>query len=220
MSLKWTDYARVIDVQTHPKRLIAATSLEGTHKGKTFVFGHSALNITDGILKKKLLMEIDEEAEWINAIHPGKTTIDAVSLSMIKMLGYERIEALKRTWLNTKIMDGRTITPVFEEDGKKPSNEIIVYSGRRYHWEGKNKGINFQMNAVSFEGKTPLSIIEALKFKPLREVIDHPGITKKAITTGGWTSDESTTISYDVEDVDMEEVFGDVSRLGLEKMIK
>jgi hypothetical protein len=145
-----------------------------------------------------------EEEDWVAQIHPGPTSVDSVSLSLMRMLGHP-IESLYRFWMTTDTISPKQVFTC--QDGSS-----IEFIGRRYHWIGVNKGISFETNLVRFESEVPQAKLIACRMKPLREVVDHPAIPRKAIATGGWTGDGSTTITYDVEDVEMSDVFGDLSR--------
>lgn len=169
------------------------------------------LCITEALEGKHILASIDFKEQWIRRMHPGHTSIDAVSLAMIKMLK-KPYKNLKKAWLDTDLISPVKKFPDYDsgEDGG-----CIVYSNRRYHWEGENKGVTFRHNEVSFDGEVPQAILQAVKLKRLRDLVDHPGIPKNAIATSAWCRENKTYIAYDVGDIEMEKVFGPITRLTL-----
>jgi len=204
----WTHMARIIDVDekagTILIRVIDGNGIEGPEKAMSY----PRLTITTE-LKGQTVPVATNDDDWIGQIHPGQTSVDSVSLSLMRMLGHP-IESLYRFWMTTDTLAPKQI---FEcEDGS-----TIEFVGHRYHWNGSNKGISFETNLVRFEGDVPEAKLIACKMRTLREVVDHPAIPRKAIATGGWTGRGSTTITYDVEDVEMNRVFGGLSRHAMMK---
>jgi len=181
---------------------------EGPGVGEKHSLPYPKLCIVEGLEGKHVLASIDFKESWIRRLHPGHTSIDAVSLSMMKMLKLP-FEDLKKAWVDTDV-----ISPIrkFICDDPKQQDSLIVYANRRYHWEGENKGITFRYNEVSFEGETPQVVLQSVKLKRLRDIVDHPGIPKDAIATSAWCRKNKTYIAYDVEDIEMEKVFGPITR--------
>ena len=204
----WTHMAHIVEIDEQANRMSVRLVDEAGTEGEDKVMGYPPLTIISELKGQTVPMAI-EENDWISQLHPGYTSIDSVSLSLMRMLG-SPISSLYQFWMTTDCISPKQIFSC--SDGSS-----IEYAGRRYHWKGENRGIVFQTNSVSFAGETPQSTLLACKMKTLREVVDHPSIPKKAIATGGWNSNGRTTITYDVEDVYLEDVFGSITRHAMMK---
>lgn len=199
----WTHMVHIVDIDEWANRMLVRTVGEGDWEGPEKVMGYPRMTIITELKGQTVPVAIEED-DWISQIHPGYTSIDSVSLSLMRMLGVP-MPALYRFWMTTDCISPKQLFDCDDESS-------IEYAGRRYHWKGENRGIVFQTNSVSFEGETPQSTLLSCKMKTLREVVDHPSIPRKAIATGGWSSEGRTTITYDVEDVYLEDVFGSLTR--------
>lgn len=199
----WTHMAHIVDVDEFANKMLVSLIDEEGKFGSQKVMGYQRLTIITELKGQTVPVEITEEGR-ISQIHPGYTSIDSVSLSIMKMLGHP-IQALYNFWLQTESLTAKQTHTC--DDGS-----LIEYAGRRYHWRGLNRGISFATNSVSFEGEIPSSTLLTCKMKTLRDVVDHPAIPKRAIVTGGWSNNGRTTISYDVEDVYTEDLFGEIAR--------
>lgn len=199
----WTHMARIIDIDEFANNMLISLVDEDGSQGPEKVVGYPRLTIITEIKGQTVPVALEEE-DWISQLHPGYTSIDSVSLSLMRMLSHP-LEALYRFWMTTDCISPKQIFTC--ED-----SSTIEFTGRRYHWNGTNRGVTFQTNSVSFEGEVPQAKLMACKMKTLREVVDHPAIPKKAVATGGWTGNGTTTITYDVEDVYMDDLFGDLAR--------
>ena len=201
----WTHLIKIASIDTLSNKMHFEI-LRGKEQGRSVVAAYPMLSIIEGLEGKTVLVDMDFKEKWINRIHPGRTAVDAVSLSIMRMLG-DPFQRLKNAWLETTTQAPQQSFLCEDDD-----TSIISYNGRRYHWKGKNKGLTFDVNEISFEAETPEAILTAVRLKPLREVVDHPGIPKRAIATKAWCRLGITYVAYDVEDVDMEEVFGPIAR--------
>ena len=204
----WTCMARIVDIDEWAHNMLIRVIGEDGDEQTERVIGYPRMTIVSEIKGQTVPIAIEEE-DWISQIHPGYTSVDRVSLSMMRMLGHP-MSSLYRFWMITDCISPKQI---FDCEG----DSCIEYAGRRYHWKGENRGIMFQTNSVSFEGETPQSTLLACKMKKLREVVDHPAIPNRAVATGGWSGKGRTTITYDVEDVYLESIFGSIARHALMK---
>tara|TARA_B100000953_G_scaffold25709_1_gene20869 strand:+ start:3282 stop:3950 length:669 start_codon:yes stop_codon:yes gene_type:complete len=202
----WTHVVKIATVDELSNKMHVEIC-RGEGKGQSIVAAYPMLSTVEGLEGKTVLADMDFKDKWINRIHPGRTAVDAVSLSIMRMLG-SPFEDLKNAWLATTTQSPQQ--SFLCNDGNAGS--LISYNGRRYHWKGKNKGLKFDVNEISFEAETPETILTAVRLRPLRDVVDHPGIPKRAIATKAWCRLGVTYVAYDVEDVDMEEVFGPIAR--------
>lgn len=202
----WTHLIKIASIDTLSNKMHFEI-LRGKEQGQSLVAAYPMLSIIEGLEGKTVLVDMDFKEKWINRIHPGRTAVDAVSLSIMRMLGAP-FESLKSAWLTTTTQSPQQ--SFLCENGD--SNSLISYNGRRYHWKGENKGLTFDINEISFEAETPETILTAVRLRPLRDVVDHPGIPKRAIATKAWCRLGVTYVAYDVEDIDMEEVFGPIAR--------
>lgn len=194
----WHALARIISHDPTTGKLTA--EIDGERRD----YAYPRLAVLTGLNDAEVAIVLEDD-EHIQQIHPGQTSIDAVSLSIMRMLK-EPMAALDKAWRETTTMAPKQVFP--QEDGTN-----IEYSARRYHWNGINKGLIFGLNEIQFNGETPQAALVATHLKKLRAVVDHPGIPGNAIVTGAWSRNGMTGIQYDAEDVDMEEVVGPISRL-------
>ena len=204
---RWTHVVAINQIIQDPAAnspRIELQILQGKGAGKVLTSSFSSLMLIDRMENATTLARIDLVENHLEDLHPGMTAVDGVSLAMMKMLGAP-FESLRSAWIETSSYSPKQIFPT--GDGSQ-----IIYEGRRYHWMGQNKGLQFLENQITFAGEFPESRLLDIKFKPLREAVDHPGIPKHAIATNAWSANNNTTVTYDVEDVSMNIVFGDITR--------
>lgn len=201
----WTHMARIVDIDEWANNMRIRPVKEDGSEDEDRIVGYPRMTIISEL--KGQIVPLEEQDKWVSQIHPGYTSIDSVSLALMRMLCHP-IKSLYHFWMITDSISPKQLFTC--EDGS-----TIEYTGRRYHWNGENRGITFHTNSISFNAETPQATLLACKMKTLREVVDHPAIPKKAVATGGWSSNGRTTITYDVEDVYMDQLFGDIARHAL-----
>lgn len=212
--MTWTHYVKILDTRNEPGwEFFTYEILEGENRGEIITRGHShdldATMHSERMIGQETLIRLSRNGKHLEKVHPGRMFVDKVSLSMMKMIGepYEELRK-ERNRAGRNNLVGAT-----PWDGQRPALGVIIWKDGRYHWRGINKRIEFDENKVSFGTEVPFSIVEASALKQLRDVVDHPGIPKEAIITGGWSSKGKTTFTYDVEDIDLETLFGGLRNL-------
>ena len=96
----WTHMARIIEIDEQANSMLVRLVDEAGAEGEGKVMGYTPLTSISEIKGQTVPVAI-EENDWISQLHPGYTSIDSVSLSLMRMLG-NPISSLYQFWMPTR----------------------------------------------------------------------------------------------------------------------